>query len=136
MSLYQDIRGALQARLATVSGIPAIAYEALPFKPVRGTPFVACVVAPVSADQATLGDGHVVLHRGTFEVSVVYPSNKGTGDAEAMADAIKAEFRGGTVLTRNTTQVIIAGAKRSLALIEADWLRIPVSVAWHLHSTD
>ena len=113
-SLYQDIRGALQNRLAAVTGIPAIAYEGKGYTPVAGTPFVEPVFIPISSPPVTNGDQKVFLHEGLFQVAVVYPVAKGTGPAEAMADAIKASFTPGTVLSNGAA--VTGDALAGLAL--------------------
>lgn len=133
-TLYQDIRGALQSQLATVTGIPALAYEGFPYKPVRGTPYCDCVLVPTSGRPYTLGTAHLIDHEGTFEVGVTYPSGVGTGTAEAMADAIKAKFTAATTITQGTTIVRIRSSERRQALVDTDWIRIPVSVRWYLFS--
>lgn len=136
MSLYQDIRGALQNRLLTVSGLPSsVAYEGVPFKPVQGTPFVEPVFQPINGRPATCGPDHFVLHEGLFNVAVVYPAGQGTGAAEAMADLIKEAFRAGTVLTLNANQIRTHWAERKAVLHDAGWVRVPVSISWYLYST-
>lgn len=138
MALDLDIRGALQTRLATVAGIPAIAHEGQRFAPVPGTPFVPCKVVWVSGRPSTLGDGHLVAHNGTFEVAAVYPAETATGDAETLASAIKNHFKASDVLTLDGSdiKVRIRHAERLPAMEDGDWIRVPVSIAWYLFATD
>jgi len=135
MSLYNDIRGALAAQLATVSGLPEIAPEAVPFRPTVGTAFVDYVLVPLSSRPSTMGTDHLILHEGTFEMGVVYPVNDGIGAAETMVDAIKAVFTADTVLTLNANKVRIRYSERRQALLDSTWMRIPVSVGWFLYTT-
>src|SRR5258706_11221569 len=92
-TLDQNVRYALESRLATVAGLPAIAYEGVRYTPVPGTPFVEPVIVPLSERPVTMGDGHLVLHEGIFMVMLVYPNGKGSGAADAMANAVKSKFK-------------------------------------------
>lgn len=136
MTLYTDIRGALVTQLQTVTGLPALAHEGVPYTPVVGTPFVSYAVVAASARPRTLGTNHLILHEGTFEVSVVYPSEDGIGAAEAMADAIKAKFTADTTVTQGANTVRFRYAERRQALTQTDWNRIPVSTSFYLFTEE
>lgn len=136
MTLYVDIRGALQSRLAAVTGVPAIAYEGMPYTPVIGTPFINAQIVQSNGRPATMGDDHLLLHSGSFELGVTYPSGAGTLAAETMADTIKADFRANDVLTQGSTKVRLRYAERYMADITPDWVRIPISIGWYLFATD
>lgn len=133
MSLYTDIRGALQSRLAATPGIPAIAYEGIRYTPVVGTPYVAPVFLPAGNGGPRTTGGYI-RHEGSFEVSLVYPGGNGTGLAEAMADTIKERFKVTDTATVGATVVRFRFAERRQALIDTDWIRIPISIGWYLHS--
>lgn len=133
-SLYQDIEGALETRLNTVPGLPAVAAEGQTYNPTAGVPFVEPVHIPISSPPTTNGDQKIYLHEGLFQIAVVYPVTKGRGPAVAMADLIKSYFTPGTVLTKGNAVVRFRSAQRSRALIDSQWVRIPVSIAWYLHS--
>lgn len=137
MSLYTNIRGALQSRLETVEDIPTIAWEGIDFTPTTGSAFVVAIFAPQSVRPASMGN-ITYRHDGTFEISVVYPRFPiglpgGTFPAEEMADAIKARFTPDVPLELNSVFVRISYCERRAALIEPDWIRIPVSVAWFVY---
>jgi hypothetical protein len=67
-------------------------------------------------------------------VTLVYPSGKGTGTAEAMADLVKASFTADTTLTQGTNTVRLRYAERKSAIIDTDWIRVPVEIGWYLHT--
>ena len=134
MSLYQDIRGALQTKLAAVSGVPQLVYEGFAYEPVIGTPFCVCQILPIYSRPATLGPAHLVWHRGTFELALVYPSGRGTGTAEAMADTIKAAFTADVTATQNNVTVRFRHAERRPIIVDTPWIRVPVSIAWYLYT--
>jgi hypothetical protein len=128
----QEIRGALQARLLTVSGLPAVAPEGVSFEPTIGTPYVAPVLVHGSERPFDLG-GAGVISAGTLEVSLVYPSGFGTAAAEAMATSIKAAFPTGLVLEQGATKVLIRWAERRSVFQDSDFIRLPVSIGWRVN---
>lgn len=142
MSLYQNIRGALQATLAGVSGIPAaIVYEGQIYRPQAGTPFVECRVLPATGRPATMGSSHLILHEGAFEIVVVYPLARqgqtgGTGPAEAVADAIKEAFNVSTPKSQGGDSIRFDWAERRPLIIDEQWVRVPISVSWYIYSTE
>ena len=132
-----DIRGALQARLATVVGLPEIAYEGVQFEPPIGTdgdllPYVVPVIV-VGSERPFDVLGEAVSSQGTFEISCVYPSNEGTAAVEGMAEAIKAVFVNGTRLVLGSAVVKIRWAERRQAFFDADYVRVPVSIGWRVN---
>lgn len=135
-TLYQDIRGMLQSRLASVPGVPAIAYEGIPYTPVPGTPFCEPTFLPANGRPATMGDGHLVRHEGSFEVVLAYPTGSGTGTGEAMADTIKSYFKASDVLTLNGNNLRFRYAERRPVIEQTDWYRVPVSIGWYTFSTE
>ena len=136
MSLFQDIRGALQNNLAGVSGIPAIAWEGVPYSPVVGTPFVEPVLFPTSSIPRTMGAAHLILHEGLFLVTLVYPAVGGTGTMEAMADTVKAAYNVSTPLALNSREVRVRSSQRGGVEMDSDWMRLLVSIGWYTYDTD
>lgn len=134
MSLYTDIRGALQVQLGAVSGIPTIHYETAPDKPTLGTPFVVCSVVPNASRRSTLGKSPNILHEGTFEVELFYPSGKGTASIETMADTIKASFTPDTSLSQGDASLNLRYSERGPILTDTDWIRLNTSISWYAYS--
>lgn len=135
-TLDQNIRYALESRLATVSGLPAIAYEGVRYTPAPGTAFIEPTIVPTAERPATMGDDHLVLHEGLFMVLLVYPNGKGAGAIEAMANAVKAKFKASDVSTVNGVTVRFRYAERRPSIHEPDWVRVPISIGFYLYDTD
>ena len=136
MSLFQDIRGALQNNLVGVTNIPTIAWEGMPFSPVVGTPFVEPVLFPLASIPKTMGADHLILHEGLFLVTLVYPATGGTGAVEAMADAVKTAYNVSTPLALNSRAVRVRSSQRGGVEMDSDWMRLLVSVSWYTYDTD
>lgn len=135
-SFDQNVRSALETRLATVAGLPAIAYEGVRYTPVPGTPFVEPTIVPISERPVTMGDGHLVLHEGIFMVVLVYPNGKGSGAIEAMANAVKSKFKASDTENVNSVIVRFRYAERLPSVHQSDWIRVPVAIGFYLHDTD
>lgn len=136
-TLYQDIRGCLQTRANTATGIPGSAqraYEGVPFAPTVGTAYIAYTLIPTQERPASLGPSGQTLRQGLFQVSLFYPSGSGTGTVESIADAVKNVFVAGNTLTQGTTSVRIRYAERGQCTVSADWIQCNVTVAWDLHT--
>lgn len=131
MSISQDVRAALQKRLAATPGIPAIAYEGKRYSPTKGTAFVVPVIVSGTSRPFSLDNG-TIEHLASFEVAVVYPTGNGTGAVEAMADTIRERFRPGTVIYQNSVAVKIRWAERRQTMHESDWIRVPVSIGYRV----
>lgn len=132
MSLYQNIRGALQTRAATATGFPPAnqrAYEGVIFTSTAGVPYVRLSLIPSSGRAFALSGGRR-RHLGLFQVDVFYPAAKGTAAAEVLADAIRDQFKPGIRLPLGSDIVLISYSERAAALFDASWTQIPVTVGW------
>lgn len=137
MSLYTDVRGALQTWLRDMPGaLTNIAWETRQYSPVQGQAYMAPVFLPGTIEKVTMGDDGLFHHSGSFEVSLVYPSVGETATIEAMADLVRSRFRTGTEIPAGSGYVRIRSAQRSEIMPDADWIRVNVSVEWFFHSTD
>lgn len=134
-SIYQNIRGALSVHLSAVAGIPAIAWEGVPYTPVVGTPFCTATLVPSGPELASLGSAPFYRHFGSFEVSLVYPSGQGTGTIEAMADLIRTAFTIETILSQGAQTIRTNKSTRGTIIQEPDWLRLPISIGWYTYDT-
>lgn len=135
MSLFQEIYGALLARARTADGIPTEeSQEGSKYSPVTGTPFVGFTLTPTGSRPATIGRGGLTLHEGLFIVSLFYPNGTGVGAAAAIADAVRAKFVPGDDLTQGASIVRIRYSERAQAVIDNNWLQIPVNIGWSCHS--
>jgi len=136
-TLYQNIRGMLQARAVTASGFPGSAqraYEGVAFSPTVGTAWARMTLVPTQGRSAVIG-GALKAHQGLFLVDLFYPSGQGTASVESVADAVKAVFAPGDTLTLNGESLRIRYAERNQPLaVEADWISAQVQVGWLCHS--
>lgn len=126
-ALHPDARSALRTRLKTCPGLPAKrAWEGFSFTPKRGEAFVTDELVVNHSTPRAIG---AIEHGMTYRVTLVFPSNKGTADIEALAGDMLDHFKVGTKLTYGSTTVLCEKAERRGKLFqEPDWLRCVVEV--------
>lgn len=132
MSLYQDIRGALQLQAASAAGFPAadqIDYENKGFTPTLGVPWARMTLLTNSGRPFSL-DGISKIDGGLFQVDLFYPINKGTQDVDVVADAVVATFPLDTNLIRGAARLWINYAQRNPNLQQPDAIHAPVTISW------
>lgn len=105
------------------------------FTPPTGKPWARITNLTAQPDQATLGDGGQDLHVGILQVDLFYPQGKGRAAALAMADRIRAHFKGGDGWRYDGQAVRVTSCGRGTGINEGGWYRISVSINWKAHVT-
>jgi hypothetical protein len=124
--IYPEARGALRAKLLTVTGLPAQAWEGKAYQPTNGTPFVEDTLSVIGATPRAVGS---IEHTMLYVLSLKYPANKGTADIEAMAGKILDAFKVGTKLTYGSSTVLCYKAERRGSIVqEPEWQILTVAV--------
>ena len=119
---------ATSARL--VSGLPqGRAWEGREFQPVLGQPWIRESFRPLVSRPRSLGAGGTIEHQMTANLSLFYPSRKGTLPVERLAGAMLDAFAPGTSLAYGQNAGIIQQCERSPLIEEADWISVPVIVS-------
>ncbi len=125
-------RTALETQLATVTSVPAIAYENVVYQPTPGTPWLRCWVATSRIRTAGIGVGIPDRADGILIIDLFYPPNAGPQAADAMIDAIRVKFAKGTELTASGQVVHISFCEPNpIYGDDADWYMRSVHVGWY-----
>lgn len=107
---HATIRKIYEARLQAwaAARVPAlrIAYQGVKFDPQTGETYLAAFTLPASVDSQDLQGAHR-LYLGIFQVSIVAPTGKGAGAAEAIADELAALFPLNLRLKREAMTVMV-----------------------------
>lgn len=126
----EDIRRALETHLATMPGVPAVAWENAKFTPPSGQPWVQARMIYAEPANEVLG---CTRHRerGILQVDVYYPVQNGSSSCQTQSDTIRARFARGTRLT-HAGQSVLIDKTPSKATIGADgaWYRVAVSIPY------
>ena len=120
MSLINNIQNALNAKLATVSGLPTVYWPNMENTPAQGTNYVRPTLIPANSVQATLNSIHE--HKGFYQVNVYTQIKKGTAPLWLIADSIRDTFKATTTLTSGSDTIYIQEISMSQAQrIESWW---------------
>lgn len=137
MTTYNDIRAALEAEIANVSGVPAAAqrcWENVRFEPTVGTAWVRMTLLPGETRPATMGANPQIRYNGLFQVDIFRPEGEGPGTAEALADAVRDRFNVETTLTSGSITVRFNWSEKRAAIPDSPWYQVPVLISWYTYA--
>jgi len=93
-------------------------------KPTASTAWASVFVIPATTAPLSIRDSDEMA--GVFQIDLNYPINSGAGGAQAKADAIRAHFRRGTVLSGVELGTVSVA---NLGPVDG-WYRVAVSIAY------
>lgn len=136
--ITKDIRAALETKLLTVSGLPAVAFQGVSFEPVTGTPFVQSMFMPVNRRPAVRGTDPQKLYTGNYMVNVYTPEGKGPGAAEDLATLVVEAFEATSDIpytnpADETITVSIDFAEMRQGITDTPWYYVPVVIGWYIY---
>lgn len=133
MTVYADIRRALEVQLATIvaGGAPEIAWENERFEPTVGAAWLRPVFAPQSSRPTDVTASGLKRYDGTFLVDVFAPQGNGPAAADVLAASVIAAFAPGTPLTKGSVTVQVEWSEVfSAATLDPPWYTVPTTVKW------
>lgn len=132
MSGIINIRAALETALAGMSPTLQTAWENDGFKPAGNVPYQKAYLLPAQPDNSEYGTRR--REQGIFQITLMYPLNKGSAEVAARAEMLQATFErgqtfesGGVVVVIDKTPEISAGQR------DGDRWAVPVKIRWHSH---
>lgn len=131
---YAAIRSALTARLQTLSGLPSVAWENVPFTPTAGSMYLKPSFLPGEPVQAEIGTYGQNMHTGLYQISVFAPAGTGVASLNTLRDALCDHFKRGTELIYSGVTVRLIKAFPSPMMQETDWVHIPITVMWRAYA--
>jgi len=133
MGVFSDIQAALDTRLSTVAGLPAVAWENVHYKPSEGTPYVR--PTNIAGDSTLDTMARQQMNIGIYQVDLFYPTSNGTGTMLAMLDTIYDHFKADNELVENTTKVIVRSIGRTRVDREGSWSTAGIEIAYVSYAT-
>jgi len=134
MSIYDDIRAALETKLSNVAGIPPIAYENVKFEPTTGTTYISCKLIPAIRRPAVRFTNPQQLYTGTFMVLIHAPENQGPSTADNLANTIISEFDATTDINDAGIILSVRYAERRPGYNDSPWYVVPVDISWYIYN--
>jgi len=146
MSVYDDIRSALEVRLAATTDVPAISYENVKYIPTTGTPYIQSRVIYSSRVPATrglnqsTGKPHQHRYRGVFQLLLHYPEDVGPSASQEMVNTLIDRFESSTDISFTNTipktiYITVDYAEQMGAYNRSPWYVTPVNINWYCYDT-
>ena len=137
-SIQNDIRAALESKLAATSGLPVIAYENVAFEPTTGTSFLKVQYLPTVTRPAVRGLNPQLRYQGVFSVTVFAPEGKGPATADGYTNTVIDAFAATTDIsfTNGDAETIIVSidyAERQQGMIDSPWYFVPINIGWYIY---
>jgi len=138
VGLPADLRAALAARLATVSGLPVAAKRAgenTAFEVPIGSAWLRQTLLFGGRERLTApGEGAWVVQDGIYQVDLFHPQNRGPDASDTLAESVLLKFPPGLTLMAGAVPVRITRSRRNGGLREDDWYHVPLEVGWQLET--
>lgn len=144
MSVYDDIRSALEVRLFDTPNVPPIEAENVDYEPVTGQAFIKIQLVPASRRPATRGrssaTGKPYQHRyqGAFIMLIHAPTDEGAGYTDDLVEKLVDTFEASTDIEftnddGKTVYVTVHYVERNRSYQEKPWYKTPVTVSWYCY---
>ena len=130
-SIYDDIRSALEVKLASITDVPSIGWENLQFSPTTGQPYLKPRLIPTRREPAVRGVDPQMYYQGIFRIECYVPEGSGPSAGDDLADKIMEAFEATTDVSQAGTIVSIRYAEREQADIDGPFYMIPVNIGWY-----
>lgn len=132
-SIYDDIRSALEVKLASITDVPSIGWENLQFSPTTGQPYLKPRLIPTRREPAVRGVDPQMYYQGIFRIECYVPEGSGPSAGDDLADKIIEAFEATTDVSQAGTIVSIRYAEREQADIDGPFYMIPVNIGWYIY---
>lgn len=134
MTVYNDIRSALETTLAAIPSIPDIQFQNKNYKPSTKTPFIKCTFFPTSRRPSEVGSNPFNRYQGLFVVNVYTPDNRGIRENQNICNLVLDAFPAGTHDLTFNGQIVRTEFTEQLSSFESPpWFITPINVGWYAY---
>lgn len=139
MTIINNIRACLDTHLTNTVGIPLIARQNVPFKPVTGTPYLQGTLVPTSIRPAVRGLNPQKRYDGLYSILIATPEGLGSGAGYEYTDLLLDRFASTTDISYTnptTSETIILSIDYSevrTSFLDPPFYYTPVTVAWYIY---
>lgn len=137
MSVYDNIRAALEVTLNDITDIPDIQFQNTRYSPATGSPFIIASFVPTSRRPSEVGSNPFNLYQGLFSLMVHTDENKGPSENQTICNKILEAFPAGThELEFNGQLVRIEYTEQLGSSISSPWYKTTINVGWYAYDKD
>jgi hypothetical protein len=119
MGTFANIQVALDTRLSTLSGLPAVAWPNVATTPAEGTTYLRPTLLPAASQLGGLTDNRV--HKGIYQIDIFVQLEKGASALLALQDSITTHFEADRDLVVSGTTVFIQAVSPSRGIRDDSW---------------
>jgi hypothetical protein len=134
MSIINDIRACLDTHLAGTVGLPAVAYQNVPYEPTTGTTFVKVDMVPTSRRPAVRGLNPQQRYDGLYSILICTPENLGPGAGYDIADLLLDRFNATTDISLSGLTISIDYSEVRTSFLDSPFYCTPVTIAWFVYN--
>lgn len=134
MTAVNAIRQALDAHLATATGLPVVAFDNVGFEQVPRTSHIRVQFIPTSRRPANRGPNPQHRHQGLYILTVCTEMDKGAGPALIVADLLLTRFNGSSDVAGATINVSVDYSEAQGSFRDDPFYCIPVQVSWYAYA--
>jgi len=135
MSIYSNIRTAIETRLYDTTNIPVVAWENVDYSPTTGTPFIKFQFQPTSRRPAVRGTNPQMRYQGIVTLLVHRPENEGPTDTEILVDDLVSRFDATTDISYSSVIVSVDYAERLNSYMSKPWYVTPIRIGWYSYDS-
>lgn len=132
--IHKDIRAALESQLSSITDVPSIAYENVPFNPTTGQNYLEVSYIPITRRPTVRGLNPQQRYDGIFTINCYVPEGAGPSAADTLAKNVMEAFEATTKLTHNSKTVNIDYAERTQGIVDSPFYFVPVSIGWYAYN--
>lgn len=133
MTVMNDIRQALDARLAATSGLPSVFFENVENEQVPTTSHIRVQFIPTSRRPANRGPSPQHRIQGLYVLTICTPVDEGSGLALDYVDSLLARFNGSSNVTGVAITVSIEYSEAGSAFVDEPFYCVPIEIAWYAY---
>lgn len=133
-NIYKDIRAALESQLSSITDVPSIAYENVPFSPTTGTSYIEVKLLPTTRRPAVRGSNPQQRYDGVFLINCYVAEGSGPAAADTLANNVMDAFEATTTLTHNSKTTYLDYAERQQGIVDSPWYLVPVEIGWYAYN--
>jgi hypothetical protein len=130
MARFLEIQTALDSRLASLAGLPPVAWPNTKYEPAEGTSWIRPSNLPSDASAVGMENTSTVRTLGFYQIDIFTPADGGPAAALTLADQIAGHFPKGLQLTSGDSVAVLGVPAQDPAAPSGAWFRVAVLIPY------
>ncbi len=134
LSVYDDIRSALETHLNSTPSLPTVAWENVKFEPITGVQCLRVRLINTAREPAVRGLNPQYRYQGVFQILVCSPEGVGPSANQTLVNTLVDRFQTGDDMTSNGVAVTVKNTEAMGAYNNSPWYVTPVNIHWFAYA--